>query len=111
MTTLPLPNQQSPLVSVKDKNGKEIGKGYIIPPWNSFFQQFTQNAPAVADVTQSPFTANANGTVIIKGATTITLSRGTTDIVLTGQEIIPISISDVLSWTGSPTSVQFLGAQ
>ena len=108
--TNPVLNQQAPLVSVRDTSGKEIGKGYIIAPWNSFFQQTTQKAPAVSDVTKNPFTANANGTVIIIGATTIHLTRGKTIITLTGQEIIPISISDTISWTGNPTSVQFLGA-
>ena len=83
--------------------------GKVIPPWNSFFQQFTQKAPTVVDVAQNPYTPNIKGTVIIKGATTITLTRGLVNIVLTGQIIIPISIGDTLSWTGMPTSVQFLG--
>lgn len=107
--TLPVSNLNAPMVSVKDKNGNEIGKGFIISPWNSFFQQFTQKAPAVAAVNQNPFTANANGTLILKGATTITLTRGSTNITLTGQIIIPISVSDTVSWTG-PGIGQFLGA-
>lgn len=99
--TLPVPNLTSPLV---DKLGK------LIPPWNSWFQQFSQKAPAIATVATSPFTANANGTVIFTGGTpVITLTRGTVSIVLTGQRIIPISISDIISWTGA-TAVQFLGA-
>lgn len=82
----------------------------IIPPWNSWFQQFTQIAPASIDVsTTNPFTANAMGTLIIQGATTVTLTRGTTVINLSTQEIIPISIGDTISWTGVPTLVQFLG--
>ena len=101
--TSPVINLNAPLV---DKSGK------VIPPWNSFFQQFTQKAPAVVDVVDSatPYTPNTKGSVIIKGATTITLTRGLVSIVLTGQIIIPISIGDTLSWTGTPTSVQFLGA-
>lgn len=99
-----VPNLQAPLVKIAN------GLGYLISPWNSFFQQFTQPAPAIASVFTTPFTANANGTVIIKGATTITLTRGLVSINLTGQEIIPISISDTVSWTGAPSSVQFLGA-
>jgi hypothetical protein len=98
--TNPVPNLQSKLV---DKNGM------LIPPWNSFFQQLVQAAPAVANVKSSPFQANANGSVVIKGATTITFTRGTVDIILTGQEIIPIRIGDTVSWTGNAT-VQFLGA-
>lgn len=108
--TTPVPNQQSALVKVT-KNSRGDLFGFVIPPWNSFFQQLTQKAPAVADViTSPPFTANANGTVIIKGATTITLTRGLVSISLTGQIIIPISIGDTVSWTGVPTSIQFLGA-
>lgn len=102
--TNPLPNMQAALVKISGN------LGFIIPPWNSFFQQLTQKAPAVANVTLNPFTANANGTVIIKGATTITLTRGLISISLTGQLIIPISIGDTVSWTGVPTSIQFLGA-
>ena len=101
--TQPVPNLRSRLV---DKFG------YLIPPWNSFFQQLVQPAPAVVSVgvSSTPFTANANGTLIVKGATTITLTRGTVNITLTGQIIIPIAVSDTVSWTGTPTSVQFLGA-
>ena len=99
--TSPVVNLNAPLV---DKSGK------VIPPWNSFFQQFTQNAPTVVDVAISPYTPNVKGMVIIKGATTITLTRGLVDIILTGQIIIPMSIGDTLSWTGKPTSVQFLEA-
>jgi len=107
--TRPVPNLQAPIVSVKDKSGIEIGKGTVIPPWNSWFQQFTQPAPAAVVVTSlNPFTANAVGTVIITGATTITLTRGTSVFNLTGQIIIPISIGDEVSWTG-PATVSFLG--
>lgn len=107
--TLPVPNLQAPLVTVKDSKGNVIGTGTLIPPWNSFFQQLVQPAPAVASVTQNPFTANAKGTIILTGATTITLIRGTVHISLTGQRIIPISIGDTVSWTG-PATAQFLGA-
>ena len=109
-TTLPVPNQQSAIANVKGPNGKVIGQAFLIPPWNSWFQQFSQKAPAVADVaTPSPFTANANGTLILTAATTIALTRGTVTIDLTGQRIIPISIGDSISWTG-PATLQFLGA-
>lgn len=102
--TNPLPNQQSALVRVINN------LGFIIPPWNSFFQQLTQKAPAVATVTTSPFTANANGTVIFSGvAPSIILTRGMVSINITGQRIIPISIGDTVTWTGTP-AVKFLGA-
>lgn len=102
--TTPLPNMRQPIAQIID------GLGYLRPPWNSFFQQFVQPAPAVSNVTNSPFTANANGTVIFTGvAISIVLTRGNSNIDITGQRIIPISIGDTLTWTGSPT-VQFLGA-
>lgn len=98
--TLPVPNLSSAIV---DKTGK------IIQPWYSWFQQFSQKAPAVSGASANPFTANANGTLILTGATGVTLTRGSVDISLTGQRIIPISIGDTVSWTG-PATVQFLGA-
>lgn len=99
--TNPVVNLGSPLVDTKS--------GKVIPPWNSFYQQFTENAPAVSSITQNPFTANAIGKVIILGATTITLSRGNTSVLVSGEKIIPISIGDTLSWTGSPTTVEWWG--
>ncbi len=96
----PVFNLNSPLV---DKLGK------IIPPWNSFFQQFTQVAPVVVNVTVNPYKPNVKGNVILTGATTIALTRGTVTINLTGQTIIPVGIGDIVSWTG-PAAVKFLGA-
>jgi len=99
--TLPVPNMLAPLVNPQT--------GRLISPWNSFFQQLVQQAPAVANVTlPSPFQANANGKVILTGATTIDLTRGDDTINLNGQRIIPVRIGDIVSWTG-PATVQFLG--
>lgn len=98
--TLPVPNMTAPLVDTARK---------VIPPWNSFFQQLVQQAPAVDTVTLgSPFTANSNGKVILTGATTINLTRGSTTINLNGQRIIPVRIGDSVAWTG-PATVQFWG--
>lgn len=109
--TRPVLNLQSAIADVKGPNGQSIGKAYLVSPWNSFFQQFTQQAPAIADVTSlgSPFTANQNGTVILTGATAVSLTRGIITINLTGERIIPISIGDTVSWLG-PATVQFLGS-
>ncbi len=94
-----VPNLLSPLV---DKLGK------VIPPWNSFFQQFTQKAVDVQIFT-SPFTSNTQGFFIFTGvAPSIILTRGITIIDMTGQKLIPVAVGDTLVWTGSPT-VQFLG--
>lgn len=98
--TNPVFNLNSPLVD-------EFRR--VARPWNSFFQQFTQKAPAVVDVSLiNPFTANAIGKLILTTATTITFSRGTVTIDLTGERIIPISIGDTVAWTG-PAVAQFLG--
>lgn len=109
-STRPVLNLQSPIAVVKDN------KAYVIPPWNSFFQQLVQAAPEVDNVTigNSPFsfTANSNGTAIVTGGTisALLLIRGTVSINLTGQRIIPISIGDTIRVTYSvkPT-LQFLG--
>lgn len=111
-----VPNSQAPIGEVKDKSGKVIGSAFITLVWASFFQQFTQKAPAVQDVTisGSPFeyTPNNKGIFVVTGGTISNLSliRGTVTINLTGQKIIPVSIGDTLSITYSivPTSLQFL---
>ena len=96
-------NQNAPLAIVR------MGKAYLISPWNSFFQQFTQKAPAIVDVSSiNPYTANALGKLFMTGATTITFTRGSVTINLTGVRIIPISIGDTVSWTG-PGVAQFAG--
>lgn len=101
--TLPVPNMQAAIGSIK---GAFV---YLIPPWNSFFQQLVQPAPAVVTVTlPSPFSANANGKVIITGAATIDMTRGLDTVNLNTETIIPVRIGDVVSWTG-PATVQFWG--
>lgn len=104
MTQL-VPNTQSPIVTVTDSKGNVIGTGKLIPPWNSFFQQFTQAAPAAVKAT-SPYTPNVKGALILTGASAISLTRGSVTISLTGQRIIPLSIGDTVSWTGG--TAQFL---
>ena len=94
-----VPNMVSRLV---DKMGR------VVPPWNSFFQQFTQKA-AIAFAPTSPFTSNTQGNLIFStGAPAITLTRGALVLTLTGQVIIPVSIGDVVTWVGA-TTVNFLG--
>lgn len=108
MPTLPVPNQKSAISEVKKSDSGKL-LAYLIPPWNSWFQQFSQPAPAVVDVSaDSPFTANSNGTLILTGAGAITLTRGNVNITLTGQRIIPIGIGDTVTWAGG--TAQFLGA-
>jgi len=108
--TQPVLNQKSPIAQVKGADGKIIGLAYLIPPWNSWFQQFSQAAPKIVDVSgSSPYTANANGTLILNGSGSIVLTRGSTSINLSGASvIIPISIGDTVSWSGG--TADFLGA-
>lgn len=114
--TQPVLNLNSPLAEVKtDTRGRLVA--YLISPWNSFFQQFVQPAPAVAtiELTGSPFkfTPNVNGNLIISGGvvSNISLMRGTDTIDLTGEKIIPTAINDSVSITYSNApSVKFLGA-
>jgi hypothetical protein len=96
-----IPNMFAPLVNKIT--------GVIVPPWNSFFQQFTNPAQAISDiaVTASPFQIQQNdighflvsgGTVsaikIIRGKTTITVATNTTN-----PRLIPISLGDTLEVT------------
>lgn len=110
-----VPNSKSPIGEVKDKSGKIIGQAFITQVWASFFQQFTQQAPAVQELvlTASPFliTPNTKGNFIITGGTisNVSLIRGPIIINVTGEKIIPISIGDTLSITYSVLPVvQFL---
>jgi len=111
MSSTFLPNMGAALVRVTNNKGDEIGKGFVVSPWNTFLQQLVQAAPAVQTITTpSPFQANVAGTVIITSAGTVFLTRGSVTVSLgTGQKIIPISIGDIVSWTGV-TTVQFWGA-
>ena len=100
--TRPVANTNSPSFDLKT--------GRFISPWIQFFQQFVQKAPTIIDVSsQSPYTANQLGTIIITGGTTIKIIRGDITITLAnGQAIIPISIGDAVSWASG--TVKFLGA-
>lgn len=98
----PVPNLQAPITGI----GKLANR--LIPPWNSWFQQFSQQAPASVNIITTPYTPNEIGNVIIQGAVTITLTRGSVNFNLTGEQIIPLGIGDTLSWTG-PATVSFLG--
>ena len=80
----------------------------IIPPWNSFFQQFTAPAKDAEIPTISPYTPNTQGNLIFtSGTPAITLTRGELDLILTGQKIIPIAVGDTVTWSGA-TTVHFL---
>lgn len=99
--TRPVPNIKAQVV---DK------AGFLISPWLQFFQQFVQKAPTIIDISSlSPYQANQNGTIIITGGTGISITRGTDTIALAnGQAIIPISISDIVTFASG--TAKFLGA-
>ena len=109
---LPVYNLLTPIV---DKEGK------LIAPWNMFFQQLVQPAPAVASVTLtgSPFdfTPNTNGNAIVYGGTVsnISIIRGTDVITVasstTNPVIVPLAINDTLRVTYSVLpAIKFLGS-
>ena len=78
----------------------------IIPPWNSFFQQFTAVAKE-AEIPTSPYTPNTQGNLIfITAPASITLTRGSLNITMTGQKIVPVAVGDTVTWSGG--SVRFL---
>lgn len=89
--------------------------GRISQPWIQYLQQFTQAPPnfILVSVSASPFsyTAKEPGSVVITGGTVsaVHLVRGTTDINLTGQKIIPMSINDtvIVTYSVLPT-IQFI---
>lgn len=99
--TRPVPNTQSQIVNKG---------GFLVSPWIQFFQQFVQKAPTIIDISSlSPYQANQLGTIIITGGTGISLTRGQITISLAnGQAIIPIAISDIITWASG--TVKFLGS-
>lgn len=92
----PLNNLAAPFV---DKAGK------LIKPWIQFLQQFVQAPPAITTII-SPYTAKEPGYIVITGGAAITLTRGKISITLTGQKIIPVSISDIV--TSPSGTLQFI---
>lgn len=94
-----LPNQNAPFVNKITGN--------IIPPWNSYLQQFTQNPPSVIPITvgASPFsyTAKEPGNVAISGGTvsTIVFTRGNVSITIVGNNFIQVGIGDIITVTYS----------
>lgn len=94
---LPLPSIVQAFV---DKAGR------IAKPWNIYLQQFTQAPPPFIDIIgASPFSyvAKEPGFLFIVGGTVTALHliRGTVNIDLTGQKIIPVSINDTVITTYS----------
>jgi hypothetical protein len=97
---LPVPNLTSPIV---DKLGK------VIPPWNSWFQQFSQKPAAintlVVGVSPFSFTASNPGTIDVIGGTVTSLVfiRGTTSINFGAvtNRAIPVSSGDIIVVTYS----------
>lgn len=105
--TQPVLSLASAIVRVTGKDGKEIGKGYIVPPWNSFFQQFTQKPAAVVDVDVGPspfeYTPNTLGQLVIDGGVLSErlLIRGDVEVPMGGNRVIPVSIGDTVRLTYS----------
>jgi hypothetical protein len=96
--TLFIPNMLSALV---DKAGK------ILPPWNSFFQQFS-NPPApimsvIVGTDPFSYVVKQPGMVVLVGGTTVSLTRGKTTISMGTAKSFPVEIADIVVLGGSPT--------
>lgn len=112
--TQPVLNLSSAIVRVTDKNGKIIGQGFLLSPWNSFLQQLTQAPPAIQNVLvgTSPFsyTPNSKGQVFIRGGnvTSVILIRGLVEIDMGVDTTVLVSIEDTVKiiYTVAP-SVKF----
>ena len=97
--TLPVINLKSRLVN---------GAGFILQPWITFFQQFTQ-APSVATSVSAngSYTAKEPGILAIVGAIgNATLQRGSMSVSVS-DNLIPVAINDIVTWSGSPTVTFF----
>lgn len=89
--------------------------GNITKVWSRYLQQFTQAPPNFISIELdgSPFayTAKEPGYIVVKSGTIsqLNLIRGSVTIDLTGQKIVPVSISDTVEVTYSilPT-MQFI---
>lgn len=89
--------------------------GRIVNPWINYLQQFTVAPPNIMALTVSvsPFsyTAKEPGNIAVTGGTVsaIHLIRGSIDIDLTGEKIVPVGIKDTIIVTYSviPT-IQFI---
>lgn len=89
--------------------------GLALPPWTTFFQQFVQ-APAAGItlvVGSSPFSYSAKepGFIAVVGGTVsaVHFIRGTINIDVTGQKLVPVQIKDIIkvTYSGLPT-INFL---
>lgn len=97
-STLFIPNMLSALV---DRAGR------IKPPWNLFFQQFTQPPTPIMDITvgASPFSyvAKQPGMLVISGGTigAVQFERGTTTISMGTARAFSVEIGDTVITTYS----------
>ncbi len=80
----------------------DISTGRILNPWIQYLQQFTVAPANIMPITvsASPFsyTVKEPGNIIITGGaiTSITLVRGSTNLDMTGQKVIPVGIKDIV---------------
>lgn len=90
---IPLPNLIQNMV---DKLGK------LQSPWNFYLQQFTQAPPNISDIIVGTslfnYQAKEPGFVHISGGTvaSVTLFRGQIGVSITGTNIIPVAINDII---------------
>jgi hypothetical protein len=97
---LPVPNISSAITDAA---------GMLVTPWNSWFQQFSQKAPKAIAITAVSYNSISPGSFIVtSGTPTISLIRGIVTITMTGQKVVPMSIGDIVTFSGAYTGY-FLG--
>ena len=84
----------------------------ILKPWIQYFQQFTLPPPNATQQNVGTFVAAEPGFLYVKGATAVTLQRGSLKFDFTGALIVPVSIADSVTTTGSfiPYFIPIYGA-
>lgn len=116
--TLFIPNMLAPFgqgsVTINGRSYKF--NTYLIPPWNSFFQQFTQAPPPMLGINigASPFTYEAKevGNVLISGGTLtdVALIRGNDTVSIGPVRLVPVGVRDLvrISYSVIPTTIKFV---
>jgi len=100
--TLFIPNMLSNLVSKA---------GAILPPWNNFFQQFSNPPspimPIIVGTSPFSYVVKQPGMVVLSGGTisAVSLVRGKTTISMGTNRVFTVEIADtvIVTWSGLPT--------
>lgn len=86
--------------------------GQLLKPWVQYLQQFTQAPPNAMQSSVGTFVAAEPGFLYVKGASSVTLIRGTLKLDCSGTIFVPVSISDSVITKGNiiPYFIPIYGA-